>query len=76
MEKNGFLCQCIIIVLPTVVFSLSVSFFKSGGIVCRNFSRYEFVYHDTLWITEVALFETEISLKVRRGRATPLFPIL
>ena len=32
MKKNGFLCKCIIIVLPTVVFPLSVSFFKSVGI--------------------------------------------
>ena len=32
MKKNGFLCKCIIILLPTVVFSLSVSFFKSVGI--------------------------------------------
>ena len=38
MEKNGFLCTCIIIVLPIVVFSSSVSFFKLGGILCRNFS--------------------------------------
>ena len=26
MKKNGFLCKCIIIVLPTAVFPLSVSF--------------------------------------------------
>ena len=32
MEKNGFLCKCIIIMLPTVVFPLSVSFLKSVGI--------------------------------------------
>ena len=76
MEKNGFLCKCIIIVSPTVVFLLSVFIFKSGGIVCHNFSSYEFVYHDTLWITEVAQFETETGLKEGKGRATPLFLIL
>ena len=32
VKKNGFLCKCIIIVLPTVVFPLSVSFFKMVGI--------------------------------------------
>ena len=32
MKKNGFLIKCIIIELPTVVFPLSVSFFKSVGI--------------------------------------------
>ena len=32
MKKNGFLCKCIIIVLITIVFLLSVSFFKSVGI--------------------------------------------
>ena len=32
MKKNGFLRKCIIIVLSTVVFPLSVSFFKSVGI--------------------------------------------
>ena len=26
MKKNGFLCKCIIIVLPTIVFPLSLSF--------------------------------------------------
>ena len=26
MKKSGFLCKCIIIVLPTVVFPVSVSF--------------------------------------------------
>ena len=30
--------KCVIIVLPTVVFPLRVPFFKSGGIVCHNFS--------------------------------------
>ena len=32
MNKNGFLRKCIIIMLPTVVFPLSVSFLKSVGI--------------------------------------------
>ena len=36
MKKNGFLCKCIIVVLPTVVFPLSVSFFKSVCIVDKN----------------------------------------
>ena len=53
--------------VPTVVFLLSVSFLKLGGIVGRNFSLYEFVYHDTLWITEVAQFETEIGLRRQRS---------
>ena len=39
--------------------SLSVSFFKLGGMVGRNFSRYELFYHDILWITEVAQFERD-----------------
>ena len=36
-EWVSFVCKCIIIVLPNVVFLESV-FLKLGGAVCRNFS--------------------------------------
>ena len=66
MEKNRFLCKCIITVLPTAVFSCKCFFFESGGIMYRNFSLY-------VSTTEVAQFETEeeTAFKVGQGAGCP-----